>query len=90
MLAEAPRPVGDRWGDVEGTQIPLFSVVEQVAESAQPGLLPSRLHQRGRVVGRGLHSLYVQFADNQVVSVPPDLLRLLPDTPDGPAHHQGP
>ncbi|MGH3889063.1 MAG: hypothetical protein ACRDSZ_21330 [Pseudonocardiaceae bacterium] len=89
MPAATPRPVGDRWGDVEGSHISLFSLVEQVADNAQHGLLPSRLHQQGQVVGRGVDSLYVRFADNQMVSLSPRLLRLLPDAPDGPAHREG-
>src|SRR6476646_704893 len=36
----------DRWRDVEGNHISLFSRVEQVKESLQPRVLPSRLHQR--------------------------------------------
>ncbi|MGH3589784.1 MAG: hypothetical protein ACRDRF_01945 [Pseudonocardiaceae bacterium] len=79
MPAATPRPVGDRWGDVEGRHISLFSLVEQAAESGPRGLLPSRLHQQGQVVGRGLDSLYVRFAGNEVVSLSPRLLRLLPD-----------
>ncbi|MGH3572224.1 MAG: hypothetical protein ACRDUW_10415 [Pseudonocardiaceae bacterium] len=54
------------------------------------GLLPSQLHQQGQVVGRGLDSLYVRFAGNEVVSLSPRLLRLLTDTPDGEAHREGP
>ncbi len=81
MPAVTPRPVGDRWGDIEGRHISLFSLVEQVAESTPRGLLPSRLRQQGQVVGRGVDSLHVRFADNQVLSRPPRLLRLLPDQP---------
>lgn len=32
-----------------------------VAESTEPGALPSRLHQQGQVVGLGLDSPYVRF-----------------------------
>ncbi|MGH3603994.1 MAG: hypothetical protein ACRDQI_08195 [Pseudonocardiaceae bacterium] len=82
MPAATPRPVGDRLGDVEGSShISLFSLVEQVAERTPQGLLHSRLHQQGQVVGRGLDSLYVRFADNQVLSLPPRLLRLLSGAP---------
>lgn len=62
----------------EGTHIALFCRVE-VTERAGPGILPSRLHQQVQVVGRGLDSLYVRFADNSVVSLPIHVLRLLPD-----------
>lgn len=83
MPAPAPRPVHDRWCDVDGTHIhiALFCRVEQVTQSAEPGALPSRLHQPSQVVGRGLDSLYVRFEDDQLVSLPPQLLCLLPDTP---------
>ncbi|PZS35281.1 MAG: hypothetical protein DLM61_02180 [Pseudonocardiales bacterium] len=90
MPAATPPPVGDRWGDVEGRHISLFCLVEQVAESTLRGLLPSRLHQQGQVVGRGLDSVYVRFAGNEVVSLSPRLLRLLPDAPDGAARREGP
>ncbi|MGH3845906.1 MAG: hypothetical protein ACRDS0_31480 [Pseudonocardiaceae bacterium] len=90
MSAAVPRPVGDRWGDVEGSHISLFSQFEQVEQVGPRGLLPSRLHQQGQVVGRGLDSLYVRFADSQVVSLSPRLLRLLTDVPGDPAHREGP
>jgi hypothetical protein len=81
MIATARPPACDRWRDVEGTHISLFSQVEQVTESPQPGVLPSRLHQQGQVVGRSLDSLYVRFKGNVLVSLPPHLLRRLPDSP---------
>jgi hypothetical protein len=56
--------------------------VEQVAEHPEHGPLFSRLHQRGQVVGRGPDVLYVRFqGEGQLISVPPQLLRLLPDEP---------
>ncbi len=79
MPAPAPQPTNSRWCDIEGAQITLFCRVERVAESTQHMALPSRLHQHGQVVGRGLDSLYVRFADNALVSLPPHILRLLPD-----------
>jgi hypothetical protein len=75
----APRPSHDRWRDIDGIHIALFCLVEQVAECAEPEVLPSRLHQRGQVVGRGLDSLYVRFADNALISLPPQLVRLFRD-----------
>ncbi len=81
MPTPTPQPTDDRWCDSEGTHIALFCKVEQVAESLEPGALPSRLYQQGQVLGRSLDSLYVRFSDNAVVSLPPQLLRLLPDTP---------
>ena len=83
MMPATGRPSAyDRWRDVEGNHISLFSRVEQVKESLQPRVLPSRLHQRGEVVGRSLDSLYVRFEDNALVSLPPHLLRRLPDAPN--------
>jgi hypothetical protein len=46
-------------------------------------MLPTRLHQRGQIVGRGLDSLYVCFSDNVLLALPSHVLRLLPDAPDG-------
>ena len=81
-----PRPAlrsdHHRWCDADGTHISLFCWVEQIVEDPEFGVLPSRLHQRGQVLGRGLHSLYVCFSDNVLVSLSPHLLRLLPDAPD--------
>jgi hypothetical protein len=58
--------------------------VKQVADNPQAGALFSRLHQRGEVLGRGTDVLYVRFADEgQLVSVPAQLLRLLPNAPGG-------
>lgn len=82
MRTQAPRSAHHRWRDVDGTHISLFRWVEQVIEDSDPGVLPARLHQRGQVLGRGLHFLYVCFSDNVLVSVPPHLPRLLPDAPN--------
>jgi hypothetical protein len=77
-----PLSVHPRWCDVEGSHIALFCWVEQVMEDPNPGMLPTRLHQRGQVVGRGLGSLYVCFSGNVLLALPSHVLRLLPDTPD--------
>lgn len=78
MVGEAPPPADDPWQDIDGTPIPLFCWVGQVAEQAEPGALFSRLHQRGQVIGGGHDSLYVRFqGEGQVISMPPELLRLL-------------
>lgn len=82
MPTPALRSDHHRWCDVDGTRISLFCWVEQVIEDSDSGVLTSRLHQRGQVLGRALHSLYVCFSNNVLVSLPPHLLRLLPDTPD--------
>lgn len=81
MTVPASPPTDDRWCDIEGTHISLFCQVEQVAETTHRGMLPSRLHQRGHVVGRGLDCLYVRFDDNHLVSLRPHLLRVLPELP---------
>ncbi len=85
----AASPAQDRWCDVEGFPIDLFCLVQQVAESTEPTVLPSRLHQHGQVVGRGLEVCYVRFSDNALVSVPPAFLRLLPEVPEGGGSDHG-
>jgi hypothetical protein len=56
--------------------------VEQVAEHPERGALLSRLHKQGEVLGRGPEVLYVRFAgERQLISMPPGLLRLLPNEP---------
>lgn len=87
MPAAVSRLDRGRWCDIEGRCIALFCPVEQVEEAPGPGVLPSRLGQRGEVVGRGLESLLVRFPDGAVVSVPPRMLRLLPDA--GPSGRAG-
>lgn len=83
MPADAPHASGDRWCDVEGTRIALFCWVEQVAEHREHGALFSRLHRQGQVVGRGPDLLYVRFTgERQLISMPPELLRLLPNEPE--------
>jgi hypothetical protein len=83
MPADPPRAAQDRWCDAEGTRIALFCWVEQVAEHPDHGPPFSRLHQHGQVVGRGPSVLYVRFqGEDQLISVPPQLLRLTPDQPD--------
>lgn len=83
MPAEAPRATQHRWCDVDGAHVALFGCwVEQVAEHPEHAALFSRLHHRGEVVGRGPDVLYVRFeGEGQVISVPPQLVRLLPDEP---------
>ncbi len=76
----APQPINGRWCDIEGARLALFCRVEQVAQSTQHEALPSRLHQHGQVVGRGLDSPYVCFADNAVVSLPPTSCACFPTT----------
>jgi hypothetical protein len=81
--ADAPQAGRDRWCDVDGIRIALFCWVEQVSERPEREALFSRLHQQGQVVGRGPDVLYVRFAsERQLISMPPELLRVLPHEPD--------
>ncbi|MGH3694658.1 MAG: hypothetical protein ACRDRX_11860 [Pseudonocardiaceae bacterium] len=57
--------------------------MEQVEEAPEPGALPSRLGQQGEIVGRDLESFFVCFPDHAVLSVSPQVLRLVPDTAPG-------
>jgi hypothetical protein len=64
--------------DVEDTPIPLHAQVVQVVVDEERGALPSRLHQRGEVVGRGTQALYVRFEqDRDTVALWPELVRVL-------------
>ncbi|HEX4099705.1 MAG: hypothetical protein WAN20_11505 [Pseudonocardiaceae bacterium] len=84
MPADASRAARDRWCDAEGTPVALFCWVEQIAEHPEHGTLFCRLHQRGEVLGRGGDVLYVRFqGEGQLVSVPPQIVRLLSDEPNG-------
>ena len=83
MPAHTPRLAGDPWRDVNGTHISLFCHVERVVEDGEPTVLGSWLHQHGQVVGQGLDSLYVCFLSDRVISVRPQLLRVLDDAPGG-------
>jgi len=83
MPAETPRAAQDRWCDAEGAPIALFCWVEQVTEHPEHGALFSRLHQRGQVLGWGSDALYVRFqGEDHLISVLPQLVRLLPGEPD--------
>ena len=84
MATETPRPAQDWWCDVEGNPISLFCWVEQVAEDPEDGALFSWLYQRGEVVGRSRDLVYICLdGEGQVIGVPPQVLRLLPDEPGG-------
>jgi hypothetical protein len=72
----------DPWRDADGAPIPQRGRVEQVAVGKGHGALPSRLHKRGHVLGRGLTRLIVQFdEEDTVVRIRPHLVRVL--TPPG-------
>lgn len=75
----------DRWSDAqEGTPLALSRWLEQVTEEPEHGGLFSRLPQRGQVPGWGPEVLYVRFAgEGQLISMSPQLVRLLPDEPGG-------
>jgi hypothetical protein len=81
MPTSAPHSAHHRWCDIDGTQLGLFYWVEQVTEDPGPEMLSSRLGQQGEVVGLGLDSLLVRFSGGLVVSLPPQVLRLLPEAP---------
>jgi hypothetical protein len=82
MPTDPPPTAQARWCDAYGTPIALSCWVEQVTEHSNQSP-PSRLHQRGEVVGRGPDVLYVCFeGEGQPISVAPQLLRLLPGPPD--------
>ena len=84
MSIQAPHPSQHQWCDVNGAHIALFCWVQQVAEHPESGALFSRLHQCGEVLGRGPDQLYIRFAgEGQLISLPAQVLRLLPDAPDG-------
>jgi hypothetical protein len=84
MPAELLPPAQNRWCDAEGAALSLFSRAEQIAEDPEPEALFSQLHQRGEVVGRSEHLLYVRFDGTaHLVGVAPQLLRLVPDEPGG-------
>jgi hypothetical protein len=78
-----PLSTHPRWCDVEGSRIALFCWVEQVAEATNPGMSPTRLHQRGQIVGRGLDSLYVCFSDNICSLCHPTCCAYSPTRPTG-------
>lgn len=83
MPGETPRPTDDPWRDADGAHISLFCWVEQVAEHPEEGVLFSRLHERGQVLGGGHNLLYVRFdGEGHLVGVSPQLVRLLPEPPD--------
>jgi hypothetical protein len=83
MPTEPSRAAQDRWCDADGTRIALFRWVEQVTEHPDHGPPLSRLHQHGQVLGRGPGVVYVRFqGEDQLISVAPRLLRMLPDQPD--------
>jgi len=73
----------DQWCDVEGSRIALFCWVEQIIEHSGPGGAVLPITPAGQVLGRGPGVLYVRFAgERQLISVPPELLRLLPNEPE--------
>ena len=71
-------PTYDPWRDAQGHPIPSQCWIEQVAVGKNHGALPSRLHMRGRVVGRGLTRLTVRFdGENELVGIRPHLVCVL-------------
>ncbi|MGH3777746.1 MAG: hypothetical protein ACRDRR_18790 [Pseudonocardiaceae bacterium] len=83
MPTPPAQPASDPWRDAEGTHIPVQCRIEQVAEDAEHGALPSRLHQQGQVIGRGTNLVYVLFDHgNQMIALRPHLVRVL-EAPGG-------
>jgi hypothetical protein len=83
MPARRTRPVYDPWRDADGAPIPQQCRIEQVAVDKERGALPSRLHKRGQVLGRGTTRVIVQFDDEPtVVRIRPYLVRV-PTTANG-------
>jgi len=62
---------------------PIRPVLTHLAAAADTGRFAGTGVVAALAIGRGLHSLYVCFSDNVLVSLPPHLLRLLPDERDG-------
>jgi hypothetical protein len=83
MLTRSCLGLQDRRRKIDDTRIALSAWVEQVAEGPEPTMLSSRLHEQGQVVGRGMDCLYVRFSDNQVISLPPALVRVVDNVTDG-------
>jgi hypothetical protein len=64
--------------DAEGTDIPFWRRIEQVAVDQAHGAHPARLHQQGEVIGRSAHPVYVRFeCDHQMIALRPHLVRLI-------------
>jgi hypothetical protein len=64
--------------DAEGTNIPLWCRVEQVAVDKAHGAHPARLHQQGQVIGQSADLVYVRFEhDHQLIALRPHLVRVL-------------
>ncbi len=83
MEGHLPVSTYDRWHDTGGVHIPDECRVEQVAVGKEHGALPSRLHKRGEVIGRGTNRVNVRFdGEAKMVSVRPHLVRVL-DLPGG-------
>jgi hypothetical protein len=68
--------------DADGTPIPFQGRVHQVTVDEAHGAQPFRLHTQGHAIGRGVRLLYVRFSDD-TVAIRPDLVRVVPTTPDG-------
>ena len=73
----------DLWRDADGTPILSQCWIQQIAVHKQHGALPSRLHRKGWVLGRGTTRLIVQFDhEDTSVGIRPHLVRVL-TTPGG-------
>ena len=71
-------PASDPWRDAEGNHISLQCRVEQVAVDKIHGALRDRLHERGQVIGRGPHLIYVLFdRADQLIALRPHHVRVI-------------
>lgn len=78
MNSQGGTPDSDPWRDAKGVHIPLQSRVEQVAVDKNHGALRERLHQRGQVIGRGHHLIYVRFDHgNRLIALRPHHVRVI-------------
>lgn len=78
-----PADPDNHWRDADGTPIPPWCRVEQVAVDAILGAAPVRLHWYGQVIDRATTRLIVLFDDEStLVHIRPHLVRVL-TTPGG-------
>ncbi|MGH3839179.1 MAG: hypothetical protein ACRDSF_26305 [Pseudonocardiaceae bacterium] len=78
-----PARLYDPWRDADGTPVLPHCRIQQIAVGKQHGALPSRLHQQGQVLGRGVTRLIVRFDhEDTPVGIRPHLVRVL-TTPGG-------
>jgi hypothetical protein len=75
--AHPAQPTDEPWRDTDGTPIRLHCWVEQIAVDHGHGALPCRLGQHGEVVGRSNGLVYIIFDRDYLITMPPQLVRVL-------------